>query len=63
MIYFFKCLKSIEGTTQGNPAAMAIYALGITPLLARISNLSKEKTEKSPSSQVAVADDLNGVGS
>ena len=41
---------------------MAIYALGITPLLTWFSNLSKEKTEKSPSRQVAFADDLNGVG-
>ena len=29
-----KRLKSLEGTTQGEPAAIAIYALGITPLLA-----------------------------
>ena len=42
---------------------MAIYALGILPLLAWLRNLSKEKTEKFPSRQVAFADDLNGVGS
>ena len=44
-----KRLKSLEGTTQGDAAAMAIYALQITPLLAWFSNLSKETTEKSPS--------------
>ena len=38
-------LKSLGGTTQGDPAAMAIYALGTTPLLAWLSNLSKEKTK------------------
>ena len=42
---------------------MTIYALGITPLLAWLSNLSKEKPEKFPSRQVAFPDDLNGVGS
>ena len=41
---------------------MAIYALGIIRLLAWLSNLSKEKTEKFPSREVVFADDLNGVG-
>ena len=53
----------LEGTTQGDPAAMAIYSLGFKPLLVWLSNLSKEKTERFPSRQVAFADDLNGVGS
>ena len=42
---------------------MAIYALGITPLLAWLSILSKEKTEKFWSRQVLFPDDLNGVDS
>ena len=32
-------LKSLEGTTQEDTATMAIYALGITPLLTWLSNL------------------------
>ena len=42
---------------------MAIYALGIAPLLAWLRNLSKEKTEKFPSRHVAFADVFNSVGS
>ena len=42
---------------------MVIYALGITPLLSWLSNLSKGKTEMFPSRQVAFSDDFNGVGS
>ena len=34
-----KRLKSLEGTTQGNLAAMAIYASGIMKLLTRLSRL------------------------
>ena len=47
--------------TQGDPAAMGIYVLRITPLLVWLSNFSKEKKTFS-SRQVALADDLNGVG-
>ena len=57
-----KRLKSLGGTIQGDTAVMAIYALGIIPLLAWLSNLSKEKTEEFPSRQIAFADDLNGLG-
>ena len=56
-----KHLKSLEGATQGDPAAMALYVLGITPLLTWLSNLSKEKTEMFLSRQVAFADTLDGV--
>ena len=40
----------------------AIYALGITPLLAWLSNFSKKK-QKFPLRQIAFADNRNGVGS
>lgn len=50
-------IKSSEGTTQGDPTAMAIYALGITPLLASI------RPEPDPDIRhVAFADDLGGAG-
>ena len=55
-------LKSEEGTTQGDPTAMAIYTLGITPLIAWLSKKSKENTNSPPINQVAFADDLNGIG-
>ena len=58
-----KRLKLLDGTTLGDPTAMVLYALGITPLLSWLSNLSKGKTEMFPSRQVAFSDDFNGVGS
>ena len=41
---------------------MAIYALGITALLAWLNKKSNEGNSTSSSKQVAFADDLNGIG-
>ncbi|MEM7298736.1 MAG: C2H2-type zinc finger protein [Bacteroidota bacterium] len=53
-----KELKSSEGTTQGDPQAMPVYAVGITPLLPVHNNPNLEKETK----QIAFADDLAGAG-
>ena len=51
-------ISSQEGTTQGDPTAMPVYALGLAPLLLRLSDpLSDEKAR-----QAAYADDLTGSG-
>ena len=51
-------ITSQEGTTQGDPTAMPVYALGLAPLLLRLSDpLSDEKAR-----QAAYADDLTGSG-
>lgn len=47
-------ISSSEGTTQGDPLAMPVYAIGITPLLETI----KPESPK----HVAFADDLGGAG-
>ena len=49
-------ITSEEGTTQGDPIAMAIYALGFTVLQDKI------KYENTKVKQVAFADDLSGAG-
>ena len=51
-----KVLKSMEGTTQGDPVAMAMYALGLSVLQSEVSY------EKTRVKQVAYADDLSGAG-
>lgn len=48
--------------TLRDPEAMAIYALGIAPLLRWLWRLSKVIREHFPARQVTFADDLNGVG-
>ena len=51
-----KELRSREGTTQGDPTAMAAYALGLTPLLDHL------KSVKRSVKHVAFADDQTGAG-
>ena len=51
-----KEISSAEGATQGDPVAMPIYAIGITPLLSEIKEPNSNVT------QAAFADDLAGVG-
>ena len=50
-------LSSKEGTTQGDPIAMGMYALGFMPLLT--SGITSETNKLV---QIAFADDLTGVG-
>ena len=51
-----KELRSREGTTQGDPTAMAAYALGVTPLLDYLQSVKRSVKH------VAFADDVTGVG-
>ena len=49
--------QSDEGTTQGDPVAIGVYAIGLIPLLTSVmldANINL--------TQVAFADDLTGVG-
>ena len=51
-------ILSREGVTQGDPISMALYALGILPLL----SIMKKDCEKLNISHAAYADDISGVG-
>ena len=51
-----KELVSAEGTTQGDPLAMCLYALSLQPLISRLQVLSQAK-------QCWFADDATGCGS
>ena len=59
-----KHLFSKEGTTQGDPAAMSIYALGIAPLLMLLLSSSQQHQLQYglKNKQVVYADDMNGIG-
>ena len=51
-------ILSREGVTQGDPISMALYALGILPLL----SLMKKDCEELNIKHAAYADDISGVG-
>ena len=48
-------LKSAEGTTQGDPLAMSMYAISLQPLISLLHNRSTAK-------QCWFADDATGTG-
>ena len=55
-------LKSSEGTTQGYPIAMAIYAIAIIPLMLMVLDVSDKLPDKR-TKMTAYADDFSAGGS
>ena len=56
-----KEIASKEGTTQGDPTAMAAYALALTPLMTHLLKFIEEKNLNT--TEVAFADDVTAAGS
>ena len=55
-------IKSSEGTTQGDPVAMSIYALSFIPLMLMVLEITNTKTN-SDAKMVAYVDDFSAAGS
>ena len=54
-------IKSSEGTTQGDPIAMAVYTVAIIPLMLMIMEITANASEE-PSKVAAYADDFTAAG-
>ena len=53
-------IQSMEGTTQGDPAAMVIYAIAIIPLILMLLEIRMQDNNRTKT--VAYADDLTVAG-
>jgi len=55
-------IKSSEGTTQGDPVAMVVYATAIIPLLLMVMAILKSKRPEKTAKASAFADDFSAAG-